>query len=227
MFDKFCYYLSILVKGLPVTLSLSLAGILSACLIAILFSVLLNTNKWKITLPIKIFIAIFTGTPLLVQLFLIYYGPTQFPFIRDHLPLLWQLLSTPWFCAYLGLTLNSAAYTTVIFHGALKAVPEGQWQACSALGMNNRQSLRVILPYALKRALSSYSNEIIFVVKGTALTSTITLTDLMYNSQLLYGTYYDFNIFIATGVIYLLINGLLSIIMRWLEKKTLVFENNQ
>ena len=106
-------------------------------------------------------------------------------------------------------------------------MPPGQWQACVALGMNRKQSLKVILPYALKRALSSYSNEVIFVVKGTALTSTITLMDLMGYNQFLNGRYYEFTIFIATGCIYLLINGLLSTIMRLLEKKALAFENTQ
>ncbi|GAA5108061.1 arginine ABC transporter permease ArtM [Orbus sasakiae] len=225
MSDKIFYYFSVLIQGLPVTLSLSLAGIISACLIAVLLAVLLTSNKWFMTKLIKGYIILFTGTPLLVQLFIIYYGPAQFSFISKHLPILWQLLSQPWFCAYLALTLNSAAYTTQIFSGALKAVPQGQWQACVALGMNRMQTLRVILPYALKRALSTYSNEVIFVVKGTALTTTITLMDVMGYNQLLNGRYYEFSIFIATGCIYLLINGLLSIIMRLIEKRALRFEN--
>jgi len=226
MSDKFFYYLSILAKGLPVTLSLSFAGIITACILAIIFSVsLTTTKKWYITKSIKAYIVLFTGTPLLVQLFLIYYGPAQFTFISEHLPTLWNIISQPWFCAYLALTLNSAAYTTQIFAGAIKAVPQGQWQACVALGMNKKQTLKVILPYALKRALSTYSNEIIFVVKGTALTSTITLMDIMGYNQFLYGTYYEFSIFVATGCIYLLINGLLSIMMRLIEKRALAFES--
>jgi len=226
MSDKFFYYLSILAKGLPVTLSLSFAGIITACILAIILSVsLTSTKKWYITKPIKAYVILFTGTPLLVQLFLIYYGPAQFTFISEHLPTLWNIISQPWFCAYLALTLNSAAYTTQIFAGAIKAVPQGQWQACVALGMNKKQTLKVILPYALKRALSTYSNEIIFVVKGTALTSTITLMDIMGYNQFLYGTYYEFSIFVETGCIYLLINGLLSIMMRLVEKRALAFES--
>ncbi|WP_392551179.1 arginine ABC transporter permease ArtM [Orbus wheelerorum] len=226
MSDKFFDYFSILIKGLPVTLSLSFAGIITACLIAIILSVLITTtSKWYIVKPIKTYLIVFTGTPLLVQLFLIYYGPAQFTFISQNLPSLWRVISQPWFCAYLALTLNSAAYTTQIFAGAIKAVPQGQWQACVALGMNKTQTLKVILPYALKRALSTYSNEIIFVVKGTALTSTITLMDIMGYNQFLYGTYYEFSIFIATGCIYLLINGLLSIMMRLIEKRALAFES--
>lgn len=226
LYQTFSAYFSVLAKGLPVTLSLSFAGILTACLIAIILSVVLtSTHKWYIIKPIKGYIILFTGTPLLVQLFLIYYGPSQFPFISQHLPTLWSIISKPWFCAYLALTLNSAAYTTQIFFGAIKAVPQGQWQACVALGMSKPQTLKVILPYALKRSLSTYSNEIIFVVKGTALTSTITLMDIMGYNQFLYGTYYEFSVFVATGCIYLLINGLLSIMMRLIEKRALAFEN--
>ncbi|WVD62149.1 arginine ABC transporter permease ArtM [Orbus mooreae] len=217
-------YLLTLLKGLPVTLSLSVAGIITACIFAIGLSLLLTSNRWYITKPIKAYIIAFTGTPLLVQLFLIYYGPAQFSFIKDNLPTLWSLLSSPWFCAYLALTLNSAAYTTQIFYGALKAVPNGQWQACAALGMNKIQTLKIVLPYALKRALSSYSNEVIFVVKGTALASTITLMDVMGYNQFLNGRYYDFSILILTGCIYLVINGLLSVIMRLIERRALRFE---
>lgn len=226
MSDHFVYYLSILAKGLPVTISLSVAGIITACLLAVGLSILLTSKNIFLTKTIKGYLSLFTGTPLLVQIFLIYYGPAQFESIKAVLPTaIWNLISSPWFCAYLALTLNSAAYTTQIFFGALKAVPDGLVQACSALGMNKLQTLKIILPYALKRALSSYSNEVIFVVKGTALVSTITLMDVMGYNQFLNGRYYEFSIFIETGCIYLLINGLLSLMMRLIEKRALAFEN--
>ncbi|MCO6524817.1 MAG: arginine ABC transporter permease ArtM, partial [Candidatus Schmidhempelia sp.] len=183
-----------------------------------------NSQNRLLIASIKFYILLFTGTPLLVQIIIIYYGPTQYPDIRENCPLLWSLISQPWICAFIALTLNSAAYTTQIFYGALKAIPQGQWQACAVLGMNKLQTLKVIMPYALKRSLSSYSNEIIFVVKGTALVSTITLMDLMGYNQFLNGRYYEFSIFIVTGAIYLLINGVLSAIMRRIEKKALAFE---
>ena len=106
-------------------------------------------------------------------------GPSQFGDIFNKVPTFYEIISSPWFCAYLALTLNSAAYTTQIFYGALKSVPQGQWQACEALGMNKRQTLRIVMPYALKRALSTYSNEVVFVVKGTALASMIPVMDIM------------------------------------------------
>ncbi len=225
MSDNFIYYLKIILQGLPDTLSLSIAGILSAGFLAIVFSYLLSLNSKFLTKTIRGYIVIFTGSPLLVQLFLIYYGPSQFGEILSKVPAFYEFISSPWFCAYLALTLNSAAYTTQIFYGALKAVPQGQWQACSALGMNKRQTLKIVMPYALKRALSTYSNEVVFVVKGTALASMIPVMDLMGYSNTLNGEYYDFSIFVVAGLIYLLINGILSTIMRIIEKKALTFEN--
>lgn len=225
MFDNFIYYLKIIIHGLPDTLSLGLFGILSAGVLAVIFSCLLSLNSVVLSKVIRTYIIIFTGSPLLVQLFLIYYGPSQFNDALSNVPNFYNFISSPWFCAYLALTLNSAAYTTQIFYGALKSVPKGQWQACEALGMNKWQTLKIVLPYALKRALSTYSNEVVFVVKGTALASMIPVMDVMGYSNQLNGDYYDFSIFIVAGLIYLLINGLLSTIMRIIEKKALSFEN--
>ncbi|MCO6537784.1 MAG: ABC transporter permease subunit [Gilliamella sp.] len=251
MFDTFIYYLKIILQGLPNTLSLGILGILSAGLLAIILSCLLSLNSYALTKAIRTYIILFTGSPLLVQLFLIYYGSSQFSEILSKVPIFYKFasspwfcayltlafetlskvpafykfISSPWFCAYLALTLNSTAYTTQIFYGALKSLPKGQWQACEALGMDKRQTLKVILPYALKRALSTYSNEVVFVVKGTALASMIPIMDIMGYSNQLNSDYYDFSIFIVAGLVYLLINGLLSTIMRIIEKKALTFEN--
>ena len=225
MSDNFIFYLKIILQGLPDTLSLSILGILSAGILAIVFSCLLSLNSRLLTKTIRTYIIIFTGSPLLVQLFLIYYGPSQFGEFLSKYPAFYDFISSPWFCAYIALTLNSAAYTTQIFYGALKSIPQGQWQACSALGMNKRQTLKILMPYALKRALSTYSNEVVFVVKGTALASMIPVMDLMGYSNALNGEYYDFSIFVVAGLIYLLINGILSTIMRIIEKTALTFEN--
>ena len=124
------------------------------------------------------YITLFTGTPLLVQIFLIYYGPGQFPTLQEY-PALWHLLSEPWLCALIALSLNSAAYTTQLFYGAIRAIPEGQWQSCSALGMSKKDTLAILLPYAFKRSLSSYSNEVVLVFKSTSLAYTITLMEVM------------------------------------------------
>jgi arginine transport system permease protein len=169
------------------------------------------------------YITLFTGTPLLVQIFLIYYGPGQFDWIKQT-PWLWNMLSQPWLCAMVALALNSAAYTTQLFYGAVKAIPSGQWQSCEALGMSRSQTLRILLPFAFKRALSSYSNEVVLIFKSTSLAYTITLMEVMGYSQQMYGRTYDVMVFGAAGVIYLCVNGLLTLIMRMVERRALAFE---
>lgn len=165
----------------------------------------------------------FTGTPLLIQFFLIYSGPGQFEWITESAA--WVLLSDAWFCAMLALALNSAAYSTLLFHGAVKAIPKGQWETCAALGLSRLDTLKILVPYALKRALPSYSNEIVLVFKGTSLASTITIMDIMGYARQLYGTEYDaLSIYGMAGVIYLVITGIMTIVLRKLESRVLAFE---
>ncbi len=125
----------------------------------------------------------------------------------------------------LALALNSAAYSTLLFHGAVKAIPKGQWETCAALGLSRLDTLKILVPYALKRALPSYSNEIVLVFKGTSLASTITIMDIMGYARQLYGTEYDaLSIYGMAGVIYLVITGIMTIVLRKLESRVLAFE---
>ena len=212
-----------LLQALHPSLTLPVAPLIAALLLALLCTIVLALNPPLLTALVKGYITVFTGTPLLVQIFLIYYGPGQFPSIQN-VPWLWHLLSQPWLCALLALSLNSAAYTTQLFYGAVRAIPAGQWQSCAALGMNRKDTLRILLPYAFKRALSSYSNEVVLVFKSTSLAYTITLMEVMGHGQLLYGRTYDVTVYAAAGLIYLVVNGLLTLMMRLIEKRALAFE---
>lgn len=216
-------YLSVITKGIPTSLLLTVVSLLIAFCLALFLTFLLSMeNKW-VKRAVNLYLTLFTGTPLLVQFFLIYAGPGQFQWIIDS-PL-WHLLSNAWFCAALALALNSAAYSTQLFYGAVKAIPKGQWESCAALGLNRIQTLKILIPYALKRALPSYSNEIILVFKGTALASTITIMDIMGYARQLYGTEYDaLTIYGIAGGIYLIITGISTLLLRKLEKKVLAFE---
>ncbi|WP_275554072.1 arginine ABC transporter permease ArtM [Mixta sp. Marseille-Q2659] len=216
-------YLPELLKGLQTSLTLTVASLLAALILSLLFTMVLALKTPVVSQLVKGYITLFTGTPLLVQIFLIYYGPGQFPSIQK-IDWLWQLLSQPWLCALLALSLNSAAYTTQLFYGAVRAIPAGQWQSCAALGMTRRDTLRILLPYAFKRALSSYSNEVVLVFKSTSLAYTITLMEVMGHGQLLYGRTYDVMVFAAAGLIYLCVNGLLTLLMRLIEHRALAFE---
>ena len=216
-------YLSVIAQGIPTSLLLTFASLLIAFLLALLFTFILAMgNRW-LKSAVNFYLVLFTGTPLLIQIILIYSGPGQFEFITQS-PL-WSLLSNAWFCAMLALALNSAAYSTQLFYGAVKAIPKGQWESCAALGLSRVQTLKILIPYALKRALPSYTNEIILVFKGTSLASTITIMDIMGYARQLYGTEYDaLTIYGIAGGIYLLITGIATLMLRKVENKVLAFE---
>ncbi|MDE8034004.1 arginine ABC transporter permease ArtM [Actinobacillus equuli subsp. equuli] len=216
-------YLAVIAQGIPTSLSLTAVSLLIAFVLAVVFTFLLSMESKLIKVMVNGYLMLFTGTPLLVQFFLIYHGPGQFQWIVDSFA--WQFLSDAWFCAALALALNSAAYSTQLFHGAVKAIPKGQWETCAALGLSRLDTLKILIPYALRRALPSYSNEIILVFKGTSLASTITLLDIMGYARQLYGTEYDaITIYGIAGAIYLVITGIMTILLRRVEAKVLVFE---
>lgn len=216
-------YLPTLLQGLQTSLSLTVCALLIGFTLAVVMTVIMAGRKGPLRWLTKGYLTLFTGTPLLIQIFLIYYGPGQFESLRNSV--LWPLLSEPWFCAMLALALNSAAYSTLLFYGAVKAIPAEQWQSCSALGMTRLQTLRILVPYALKRSLPAYSNEVVLIFKGTSLASTITIMDIMgYAQQLNAQTYDTLAVFGMAGVIYLVVNGLLTILMRQMEKRMLAFE---
>ncbi len=217
-------YIPKLLNGLPISLSLTAASLLIALVLALVFTVVLTLKTPVVTPIVKGYITLFTGTPLLVQIFLIYYGPGQFEFFKK-IEFVWALLSNPWFCAMVALALNSAAYTTQLFFGAMRAIPEGQWQSCAALGMSKKQTLRILLPYAIKRALSSYSNEVVLIFKSTSLAYTITLMEVMGQAKYLYGEDYNVMVFGAAGIVYLCINAILTLCMRLFERRALAFEH--
>lgn len=212
-----------LLDGLLVSLQLTGASLLVGCVLALLMTLTLILRTTGLHWITRATITLFTGTPLLVQIFLVYYGPGQFEWIRESF--VWPWLSQPWVCAMLALALNTAAYSTLLFRGAFNAIPDGQWQACRALGMDTKTTLGVLLPYAIRRAVPAYSNEVILVFKGTSLASTITIMDLMGYAQRINGQTYDtLAVFGTAGAFYLAVNGLLTLIFRRVEKRALAFE---
>lgn len=212
-----------MLEGLLVSLQLTGASLLIGCILALLMTLTLILRIPVVHWVTRGAITLFTGTPLLVQIFLIYYGPGQFDWIRESFA--WSWLSQPWVCAMLALALNTAAYSTLLFRGAFNAIPEGQWEGCRALGMSTKTTLGVLLPYAFRRAVPAYSNEVILVFKGTSLASTITIMDLMGFAQRINGQTYDtLAVFGVAGAFYLAVNGILTLIFRHIEKRALAFE---
>ncbi|GHA36296.1 arginine ABC transporter permease ArtM [Photobacterium aphoticum] len=212
-----------LVHGLVTSLELTAVSLLVGCLLALAMTMTLILRTPVLHWLSRGIITLFTGTPLLVQIFLIYYGPGQFDAVRNSIA--WEWLSQPWFCAMLALALNTAAYSSQLFKGAFNAIPSGQWQACRALGMDTKVTLGVLLPYAIRRAIPAYSNEVILVFKGTSLASTITIMDIMGYAQRINAQTYDtLVVFSVAGAFYLAVNGCLTLIFRQIEKKALAFE---
>ncbi|MCD8548066.1 MAG: arginine ABC transporter permease ArtM [Aeromonadaceae bacterium] len=216
-------YLAELLTGLATTLELTLVSLLLGGVLALLLTWLLEQQIPLLRQLTELYLLLFTGTPLLVQIFLIYYGPAQFDWLKHSWA--WEWLKQPWFCAVLALGFNTAAYSTRLFKGALDAVPSGEVLACKALGMTAWQTLSVKLRQALRRAVPGYSNEVILVLKGSSLASTITIMDVMGIAQRLQGQTYDtLGVFGTAGLIYLVFNGALTLLFRLLERRVLAFQ---
>lgn len=156
------------------------------------------------------YIFVFRATPLLVQIFLIYYGLGQFEAVRHSV--VWPFLREPFWCAILALTLNSAAYTAEIVRGGIRSVPFGQIEAARAVGMSGVLLYRrVILPLAWRQALPAYGNEMIQMVQASSLASTITLMELTGVARAIAArTFQPVEAFVIAGAIYLLINFALT-----------------
>lgn len=205
-------------SGTLVTVTLLSASLLIGLLLAFMMTLILEFNQSILTIPIRTFIFIIRGTPLLVQIFIIYYGSGQWHAL--HQTLLWEILKKPIGCGIIALALNTSAYTTVLLRGAIQSVPRGEVEACQALGMSwLTMYRRIILPRAFRLVLPAYSNEVIIILKGTSLVSAISLMDLMGVAEhWMSVTYQTIPILLMTGVIYLALNSLIMILFRFIER---------
>lgn len=170
---------------------------------------------------INAYVYLFRGTPLLVQTFLIYYGLSQFDWIRDSWA--WAYLRSPWWCAVIAFSLNSGAYSTEIIRGAIQSVPQGQLEAARALGLRPRLvDLLILIPVALRRALPQYGNEVVFMLHGSSVASIITLPDILGAGRTLNAKFYlAYEGFLTAAVLYMAITFLLVAIFRQLERRFL------
>ena len=209
-----------LLKASLTTVELVLLSSVLGLILGVTLGLLRLSKNPLVWIPPYLYIFFFRGTPLLVQIFLIYYGLGHFKIIQDSF--LWKpVLSQPYWCAIIAFTLNTAAYIAEIVRGAMNAVPKGELEAADALGMSPSQKLkRITLPRAFGIMIPAYSNEVIFMLKGSALASTITVVDLMYTSKAIIAkTYLNLEIYFAAGIIYLLISWVLLFGFRQFDKK--------
>lgn len=208
--------IDIYLEGLIVTLKLVSLSLIYGFFIAIVLAILLTINKNPlVTLPIRGFIYFFRGTPLLIQMFLIYYGAGQFEALKASF--LWEFFKDAYFCALFAFALNTGAYTAEIFRGAISNTPLGEIEAAKAAGMSQWLMLRrIILPSAFRRALPAYGNEMIFMLHGTALASVITIVDITGAARIINSRYYSpYEAFLTAAVFYMAI----TFTMVWVLKK--------
>lgn len=217
--DVIIKWLPKLLEGAYLTLELVAIAVLVGLLIAIPLGMARSSRHWYVrALPFS-YIFFFRGTPLLLQLFLVYYGLAQFDAVREG-PL-WPYLRDPYWCALLAMTMHTAAYIAEIIRGAIQAVPPGEVEAARALGMTRAQTMwHIILPRAARIGLPAYSNEVILMLKASSLASTITLLELTGMARTIIArTYLPVEIFFAAGLFYLAMTFILVQVFRWLERK--------
>ena len=209
-FEFFAESFVAMLAGLPLTLKLAATAIaLGACLALVIAMMRLSGNV-VLDWIARIYVFVFRGTPLLVQIFIIYYGLSQFPAIRHSF--LWPILREPYWCAVIALTMITAAYAGEIIRGGLLSVPHGQIEAAKACGMSRFTAFRrVVMPLAIRQALPAYGNEMISMVKATSLASIITLMEVTgIAAKLIAESYRAIEVFVVAGAIYLSINFILT-----------------
>lgn len=161
----------------------------------------------------------FRGTPLLCQVFLVYYGAGQFrPFLQDIG--LWALFRDAFFCAAFTFTLNTGAYQAEILRGAIASLPKGQWEGAAALGLGRAATvLRVVLPQALMVALRPLGNEVVIMVKSSSVASLVTVFDLMGTTRFAFARSFDLSVYLFAAVLYLVVVELIRRLWELMEQR--------
>ena len=205
--------------GLAHTVQLVFISLLIGIVVAVPLSILRGSRRVWISGPIWLYTYVFRGTPLLIQLYLAYYGFAFVPGIQD--TWLWFFIDDPLYPALFAFTLNTAAYTTEIFFGAIRATPRGELEAARAYGMSGALAYRrIVLPSAFRRALPAYGNEVIFMLHASAIASTVTIMDLTGAAYYVYARFYSpFPAFIFVALIYMVLSFAIQGSFRLLEKR--------
>lgn len=208
----------ILLEGVRLTFEILLGAIICGLSFAAVLTTISFLNKFSQKI-IAAYIFIIRGTPMLVQFYFIYYGLPQIQIL--HTPWIWSVIASPIGCSIIALTLNTGAYTTVILRGAFLSIPIGEINAAKALGLTRGQIFKKItLPRALTMVLPVYNNEVLMLLKGTALASTITVLELTGTTQLLISeTYETIFYWLIAGAIYLTISAIIIGLFKLLERR--------
>mgnify|MGYP006076592847 CR=1 FL=1 len=208
-----------LLSAAIITLKLLSLSLFFGIFIGLLFAIL-RLNKNPIINKFAYgYSYVFRGTPLLVQIFIIYYGLGQIEYFRS--TFLWVVFKEPYWCAIIAFALNTGAYTSEILRSAFQTIKPGIIEAGKSLGISNKIIFyKIQIPVAIRQSLPAYGNEIILMMKGTSLASTVTLMDITgVAKHIVSTTYKPLEIFITAGCIYLFMTFIIHNLIKFLEKK--------
>ena len=202
-----------------ITLKLLSASLFFGLFIGLFFAILRLNKNIFINKFAYVYSYVFRGTPLLVQIFIIYFGLGQIEYLRS--TVLWVVLKEPYWCAIIAFTLNTGAYTSEILRSAFQTIKPGIIEAGKSLGISNKIIFyKIQIPIAIRQSLPAYGNEIILMMKGTSLASTVTLMDLTGVAKYIISTTFKpIEVFIITGSIYLFMTFVIHNLIKFLEKK--------
>jgi octopine/nopaline transport system permease protein len=208
-----------LLSASVITIKLLLASLFFGLFIGLLFAVLRMNKNPIINKFAYGYSYVFRGTPLLVQIFIIYFGLGQIEYLRS--TVLWVILKEPYWCAIIAFALNTGAYTSEILRSAFQTIKPGMIEAGKSLGISNKIIFyKIQIPIAIRQSLPAYGNEIILMLKGTSLASTVTLMDLTGVAKYIISTTFKpIEVFIIAGSIYLFMTFLVHNTIKYLEKK--------
>ena len=202
-----------------ITLKLLSASLFFGLFIGLFFAILRLNKNIFINKFAYGYSYVFRGTPLLVQIFIIYFGLAQIEYLRTSF--LWIILKEPYWCAIIAFTLNTGAYTSEILRSAFQTIKPGVIEAGKSLGISNKIIFyKIQIPIAIRQSLPAYGNEIILMMKGTSLASTVTLMDLTGVAKYIISTTFKpIEVFIVAGGIYLFMTFIIHNVIKYLEKK--------
>ena len=208
-----------LLDGTLMTIKLTLLGALIAGMVSPFFALIRVQASPLAQAPLRLYISFMRGTPILAQLFLIFYGSGQFrPILQEWG--LWSFFRDPFNCALLAFALNSTAYQTEILRGGIMGVPQGEIEAANAIGMSRFKTLqRVVFPHAYRIAWPALGNEVILLMKASALASIVTVFDLMGRTRQIFSRSFDFSVYLWAALIYLCITAIFVLVWRQAERR--------
>ena len=208
-----------LLSAAVITLKLLSVSLIIGLFIGLFFAILRLNKNIFINRFAYGYSYIFRGTPLLVQIFIIYFGLGQIEYLRS--TVLWVVLKEPYWCAIIAFALNTGAYTSEILRSAFQTIKPGIIEAGKSLGISNKVIFyKIQIPIAIRQSLPAYGNEIILMMKGTSLASTVTIMDLTGVAKYIISTTFKpIEVFIVAGGIYLFMTFIIHNVIKFLEKK--------